>query len=145
MANKKILLVEDNINDRMLIERALQKANVSNELIVLSNGAEALQYFFSLDGIGGCPVEDLPVVVLVDLNLPKINGFEVLRRMRSEKKTKLIPVVVFTSSNEEQDIVNSYHLGANSFVCKPIKFDEFIEAIRLLGLYWLVINKTATD
>ena len=141
VGNKKILLVEDNPDDVMLTKRALQKANIAAELIVVENGVETLKYFFGEDGTGGCPVTDLPVVVLLDLNLPKANGLEVLRRMRAEGKTKLVPVMALTSSNEEKDIINSYHLGANSFIRKPVNFNDFTEAIRLLGLYWLVINQ----
>jgi two-component system, response regulator len=141
VGNKKILLVEDNPDDVMLTKRALQKANIANELIVVENGVETLKYFFGEDGTGGCPAADLPVVVLLDLNLPKVNGLEVLRRMRAEGKTKLVPVMAPTSSNEEKDIINSYHLGANSFIRKPVNFNDFTEAIRLLGLYWLVMNQ----
>jgi two-component system, response regulator len=141
LGNKKILLVEDNSDDVMLIRRALQKANIVNELIVVGNGVEALNYFFGEDGTGGCPAADLPVVILLDINLPKINGFEVLRRMRAELKTRLVPIVALTSSNEEKDIVNCYRFGANSFIRKPVNFNEFIETIRLLGLYWLEINQ----
>ena len=140
MESKKILLVEDDPNDIELIKRALQKANIKNELIIATDGVEALNYFFG-DGNSGCSSNDLPAVVLLDLKLPKVNGFEVLRRIRGEEKTKLIPTVVLTSSNEEKDIIMSYNHGANSFVRKPVRFDEFTEAIRLLGLYWLVINQ----
>ena len=141
MEKKKMLLIEDNLNDVELTKRALQKSKIGNELMVLEDGVEALKYFFGANGKNGCSTEDLPVVVLLDLNLPKVNGLEVLRGMRANEKTKLVPVIVLTSSNEEKDIITSYHLGANSFVRKPVKFNEFAEAIRLLGLYWLVVNQ----
>ena len=145
MDTKKILLVEDNPNDVELTRRALQKSNICNELTVAEDGVEAVKYFFGEDGKSGCSIEDLPVVVLLDLNLPRISGLDVLRRMRANEKTKLIPVIVLTSSNEEKDIISSYHLGANSFVRKPVKFVEFAEAIRVLGLFWLVINQSCPN
>jgi two-component system, response regulator len=145
LENKKILLVEDNPNDIELTKRALQKSNILNELIVAEDGVEGLKYFFGEGGNGGCLVEDLPVVVLLDINLPRVNGLDVLRRLRTHEKTKLLPVIILTSSNEEKDIITSYNLGANSFVRKPVKFSEFAEAIRLLGLYWLVINQPAPN
>ena len=145
MENKKILLVEDNHNDIDLTKRALKKSNILNELIVAEDGVEGLKYFFGEDGKGGCSVEDLPVVVLLDINLPRINGLDLLRRLRTHEKTKLIPMIILTSSNEEKDIITSYNLGANSFVRKPVKFDEFAEAIRVLGLFWLVINQPAPN
>jgi two-component system response regulator len=145
MERKKILLVEDNPNDVELTRRALLKANVSNGLTVVEDGVEALKYFFGEDGKSGCAAEDLPVVVLLDLKLPKVDGLEVLRRLRTSDKTKLVPVVVLTSSNEEKDVVASYDLGANSFVRKPVKFAEFAEAIRQLGLYWLILNQPAPN
>jgi two-component system, response regulator len=145
MEGKKILLVEDNPRDVELTRRALQKSNVTNGLIVVEDGVEALKYFFSEDGKSGCAIEDLPVVVLLDLKLPRVDGLEVLRRLRADEKTKLVPVVVLTSSNEEKDIIASYDLGANSFVRKPVKFSEFAEAIRQLGLYWLILNQPAPN
>ena len=141
MENNKILLVEDNPGDVELTKRALQKSNVTNGLIVAKDGVEALNFFLGEDGKSGCSVEELPVVVLLDLKLPKIDGLEVLRRMRANEKTKSVPVVVFTSSNEEKDIIDSYNFGANSFVRKPIKFAEFAEAISQLKLYWLILNQ----
>jgi two-component system response regulator len=143
--NKKILLVEDNPKDVELTRRALIKAKVTNGLMVVEDGVEALRYFFGEDAQSGCAVEDLPVVVLLDLKLPRVDGLEVLRRMRSHEKTKLIPVVVLTSSSEEKDIIASYDLGANSFVRKPVRFNEFAEAIRQLGLYWLILNQPAPN
>ena len=145
MENKKILLVEDNQNDIDLTKRALKKSNILNELIVAEDGVEGLKYFFGEDGKGGCSVEDLPVVVLLDINLPRINGLDLLRRLRTHEKTKLIPMIILTSSNEEKDIITSYNLGANSFVRKPVKFDEFAEAVRVLGLFWLVINQSCPN
>lgn len=141
MDNKMILLVEDNPSDVELTRRALQKANIANELVVVEDGVEALKYFFGEDGSGGCPADGLPVVVLLDLKLPRVDGLEVLRRLRSEAKTKLLPVVVLTSSGEQKDLVASYDLGANSYVRKPVKFTEFAEAVRQLGLYWLILNE----
>jgi CheY-like chemotaxis protein len=145
LESKKILLVEDNPRDVELTKRALQKSNVTNGLMVVEDGVEALKYFFGEDGKSGCSIDDLPVVVLLDLKLPKVDGLEVLRRLRADDKTKLIPVVVLTSSNEEKDIVASYDLGANSFVRKPVKFSDFAEAIRQLGLYWLILNQPAPN
>ena len=145
MENKKILLVEDNPNDVELTKRALKKSNILNELIVAEDGIEALNYFFGEDSHGGCATEELPVVVLLDLNLPRVNGLDVLRRMRESEKTKFVPVIILMSSNEEKDIISSYGLGANSFVRKPVKFNDFAEAIRLLGLYWLVLNLSAPN
>ena len=141
MESKKILLVEDNPNDVELTKRALKKSNIGNELIVANDGVEALNYFFGEGDNGGCASDELPVVVWLDLNLPKVNGLEVLRRLRANEKTKFVPVIILTSSNEGKDIISSYDLGANSFARKPVKFNEFAEAIRLLGLYWLVINQ----
>jgi two-component system, response regulator len=128
-----------------LTKRALQKSNVANELKVVEDGVEALKFFFGEDGKSGCATEDLPVVVLLDLKLPRVDGLEVLRRLRTEEKTKLIPVVILTSSSEEKDIMGSYNLGANSFVRKPVKFSEFAEAIRQLELYWLILNQPAPN
>lgn len=142
---QKILLVEDNPKDVELTRRALEKANISNGIKVVEDGVEALEFFFGKDGKSGCAGEECPVVVLLDLKLPKVDGLEVLRRLRTEEKTKRIPVVVLTSSSEEKDIIASYDLGANSFVRKPVKFSEFAEAIRQLGLYWLILNQPAPN
>jgi two-component system, response regulator len=141
----KILLVEDSLKDIELTKRALLKANVSNEIKVVEDGVEALKYFFGEDGCGGCAKDECPVVVLLDLKLPKIDGLEVLRRLRASEKTKRIPVVILTSSSEESDLIASYNLGANSFVRKPVKFADFAEAIRQLGLYWLILNQPAPN
>ena len=142
---QKILLVEDNPKDIELTKRALQKANVSNGIKVLEDGVEALKFFFGEDGRSGCADDECPVVVLLDLKLPKVDGLEVLRRLRASEKTKRIPVVILTSSNEESDIITSYNLGANSFVRKPVKFTDFAEAIGQLGLYWLILNQPAPN
>ena len=142
---QKILLVEDNPKDVELTKRALEKSNVSNGIKVVEDGVEALKFFFGEDGKSGCADEECPVVVLLDLKLPKVDGLEVLRRLRAEEKTKRIAVVVLTSSNEEKDIIASYDLGANSFVRKPVKFAEFAEAIKQLGLYWLILNQPAPN
>jgi two-component system response regulator len=142
---QRILLLEDNPRDVELTRRALQKANVSNGIRVVEDGVEALNFFFGEDGKSGCADEECPVVVLLDLKLPKVDGLEVLRQMRANEKTKRIPVVVLTSSSEEKDIVASYDLGANSFVRKPVKFNDFAEAIRQLGLYWLILNQPAPN
>jgi len=145
LENKKILLVEDNDNDVELTKRALKKSHILNELIVANDGVAVLNYFFGEDSNSGCAIDDLPVVVLLDLKLPKIDGLEVLRRMRANEKTKVVPVVVLTSSNEQKDIINSYGFGANSFIRKPVKFSEFAEAIEQLELYWVVFNLTAPN
>jgi CheY-like chemotaxis protein len=145
MENKEILLVEDNIKDIELTKRALQKSNVTNKMVVAEDGVEALKYLFGEDNNSGCDFKNLPVVILLDLKLPKVDGLEVLRRIRECDKTKLIPVVVLTSSDEEKDIMASYNLGANSFIRKPVIFNDFVEAIRHLGLYWLILNKPAPN
>jgi len=141
--NQVILLVEDNPNDVKLTERALKKANIANALVVAQDGVEALEYLFGSEGKPGRGGEDLPVVILLDLKLPRIDGLEVLRRIRAEEPTRRLPVVVLTSSIEEADVVRSYDLGANSYVRKPVRFTEFAEAIQQLGLYWLVLNHPA--
>lgn len=137
IAEKKILLVEDNPKDVELTRRALTRANIANVLVVASDGVEAIEYLL---GNSITPPE-LPVVVLLDLKLPRIDGLEVLRRIRAEQRTKTLPVVILTSSNEEKDIVGSYNLGANSYIRKPVKFNDFADAIKQLGLYWLVLNQ----
>jgi two-component system, response regulator len=143
MSQRAILLVEDNPDDEALTVRALKKNNITNELIVARDGAEAIDRLFgSADG-SVTPVR--PSVVLLDLKLPKIDGLEVLRRLRGDPRTRLTPVVVLTSSREEEDRVQSYSLGANSFIRKPVDFSQFSEAVRQLGLYWLVLNEPPTD
>ena len=141
MKKRTILLVEDNPDDVELTLRALKKYNVSNEISVARDGAEALDYLFATGSYAERDVTDMPAVILLDLKLPKVDGLEVLQRMRADERTKLIPVVVLTSSKEERDMVNSYKLGANSYVQKPVNFNQFIEAAQQLGLYWLVINE----
>jgi len=136
---KTILLVEDNPDDVELTLRALKKNNIANEVIVARDGQEALDFLLGQDG------RDLPEVVLLDLKLPKVDGLEVLRRVRDKERTKLLPVVVLTSSNEDRDIVSSYNLGANSYIRKPVDFEQFIEAVKQLGLYWLVLNETPPE
>lgn len=142
MSKKSILLVEDNEDDIALTLRALEKNNIGNEIIVARDGVEALDYLFRRGKYADRNHELLPQVILLDLKLPKLSGLEVLERLRNEKLTKYVPVVVLTSSAEESDLVRSYDLGANSFVRKPVDFNEFLEATRQLGLYWLVINRT---
>lgn len=141
MAGGEILLVEDNPDDVDLTLRAFQRSRVRNEVIVARDGAEALDYLFSTGAHANRPTGEMPEVILLDLNLPKLHGLEVLKRLRADDRTRLLPVVVLTSSTEEQDIVRSYHLGANSYVRKPVDFAQFVEAARQLGLYWLVLNK----
>jgi CheY-like chemotaxis protein len=141
MDDKIILLVEDNADDEVLTLRALKKNNISNEVVVARNGVEALDYLFGTGTYAGRNLNIVPQVVLLDLKLPKLDGLEVLRRMRADEHMKLLPVVVLTSSDEEQDRFNSYGLGANSYVRKPVDFNQFSEAVRQLGLYWLVVNQ----
>jgi two-component system response regulator len=131
-----ILLIEDNPDDVALTMRALQRNNIRNEVLVASDGEEALEYLLPDDGV---PLR--PALVLLDVNLPKLGGLEVLRRIREDDRTVMLPVVVLTTSNEERDIVDSYRLGANSYVRKPVVFGEFVEAARVLGLYWLLVNQ----
>ena len=141
MKDKIILLVEDNPSDIGLTRRALEKHRITNELVVAENGQEALDYLFGAGTHAGRNVTDLPTVVLLDLKLPKLNGLEVLRRIRENPRTKWLPVVILTTSKDEQDIINSYELGANSYIRKPVDFHQFAEALRQLGLYWLVLNE----
>jgi two-component system response regulator len=136
-----ILLVEDNADDEDLTLRALKKNNITNEVVVVRDGAEALDYLFGTGNYHGRDTGILPQVVLLDLKRPKIDGLEVLARLRSDKRTKLLPVVILTSSNEEQDLLRGYDLGANSYVRKPVDFAQFTEAVRNLGLYWLLLNE----
>jgi two-component system response regulator len=139
--NKVILLVEDNPDDEALTLRALKKNNIKNEVVVARDGAEALEFLFGTGKYAGRNADVIPQVVLLDLKLPKVEGLEVLRQVRADKRTKLLPVVILTSSNEEQDRIQGYGLGANSYVRKPVDFSQFLEAARQLGLYWLVLNE----
>ena len=139
--NKVILLVEDNPDDEALTLRALKKNNIGNQVIVARDGAEALDYLFGAGEYSGRDVDLTPQVILLDLKLPKIDGLQVLRQLRAHEVTKLLPVVILTSSNEERDRLAGYELGANSYVRKPVDFNEFIEAVRQLGLYWLILNE----
>ena len=138
-----ILLVEDNPDDEELTMRAFEVSKLTNEIVVARDGMEALDYLFATGAHAGRDPEQLPQVVLLDLNLPKIDGLEVLRQIRADARTRRLPVVVLTSSGEERDIVQSYDLGANSFVRKPVDFFRFIDAAQQLGLYWLVLNSPA--
>lgn len=141
MNKKTILLVEDNPDDEALTLRALKKNNLLNEIVVAHDGAEALDYLFATGPYAGGKTPNGPQIVLLDLKLPKVNGLEVLRRIRADERTRRIPVVILTSSKEEQDLMRSYDLGANSYVRKPVAFEEFTEAVRQVGLYWLLLNE----
>ncbi|WKZ34205.1 MAG: response regulator [Anaerolineales bacterium] len=141
MEDKLILLVEDNPDDEALTVRALKKNNIGNNLVVVRDGAEALDFLFGTGAHATREFQNLPQVVLLDLNLPKVGGLEVLRRIRETESTRLLPVVILTSSKEEQDLIMGYSLGANSYVRKPVDFIQFVEAVRQLGLYWLVLNE----
>jgi CheY-like chemotaxis protein len=141
LATNSILLVEDNPDDEALTLRAFRKNNVTNEVVVARDGAEALDYLFGTGTYADRDVTVLPQVVILDLKLPKIDGLEVLRRLRAAPQTKLLPVVILTSSNEERDRLQGYGLGANSYVRKPVDFAEFVDAVRQLGLYWLLLNE----
>lgn len=134
MGMQLIVLVEDNPDDQALTIRALRKQNVANEIVVLQDGVEALDFLLS-------PDKPIPHLVLLDLKLPKLDGMQVLRRLRSEPRTQLLPIVVLTSSDEERDVIDGYRLGANSYIRKPVDFNQFSEAVRHLGLYWLVLNQ----
>jgi two-component system response regulator len=138
-----ILLVEDNSDDEALTLRALKKNNIKNEVVVAHDGVEALDFLFGTGPHAGRDLTVMPHVTLLDLKLPKVDGLQVLRRVRAHERTRLLPIVILTSSNEEQDRINGYGLGANSYVRKPVNFADFIEAVRQLGLYWLVLNEPA--
>jgi len=137
----EILLVEDNPHDAELALRALKKQGLANQVQLLQDGAEALDFFFGVDASGERKVNHRPKVILLDLKLPKVDGLEILRRLKADSRTKSIPVVVMTSSQEEQDIVESYRLGVNSYIVKPVDFDKFAQSVADLGLYWLLLNK----
>jgi two-component system, NarL family, invasion response regulator UvrY len=143
MENKVILLVEDNARDEALALRALKRSNIMNEVVVARDGSEALDYLFGSGNYAGRDPNATPQLILLDLKLPKVNGLEVLRKIRSDERTRHLPAVIFTSSNQEKDLINSYNLGANSFVRKPVAPDQFLEATKQLGLYWLGLNQVA--
>lgn len=141
MTESVILLVEDNANDELLTLRALRKHNIENKVVVARDGADALDYLFSRGAHANRQPADPPDLILLDLNLPKVGGLEVLRQLRADERTKLIPVVILTSSSEDRDLLGGYTEGANSYVVKPVNFAQFSDAVRQLGLYWLVLNK----
>ncbi len=140
--SKVVLLVEDSPDDVVLILRAFRKYNIMNEVVVASDGAEALDYLFGKGKYAGRDMSNSPEVVLLDLKLPKVDGLEVLQRLRADERTKHLPVVILTSSNEERDLIKGYKLGANSYVQKPVEFTQFSEAVGRLGIYWLLLNKS---
>ncbi|HAJ57462.1 MAG TPA: two-component system response regulator [Candidatus Omnitrophica bacterium] len=141
MHNRNILLVEDNLDDVELTLRAFKKNNIANEIIVVNDGVCALDYLFGQGKYKGRNIEDIPQVILLDLKLPKLDGHEVLRRIRADELTRLLPVVIMTSSKEEQDLIESYKNGANSYVRKPVDFNQFVDAVKQLGFYWLLLNE----
>jgi two-component system, response regulator len=141
-SSKFILLVEDNGDDELLMLRALQRNRILNEVVVVRDGVEALDFLFATGSHQGRSVSELPQVVFLDLKLPRVDGLEVLRRIRADTRTRVLPVVVLTSSKEEEDVATSYSLGANSYVRKPVDFIQFTEAIRTLGLFWLLLNES---
>lgn len=143
MEKKIVLLVEDNPDDEELTRLAFDECHLANELIVVRDGQEALDYLFSTGKHAGRDAAEMPQVVLLDLKLPKVDGLEVLQRLRSDERTKRLPVVVLTSSKEEQDLIDSYSLGASSYIQKPVDYLQFVEAVRQLGLYWLVLNQVS--
>lgn len=143
ISEKPILLVEDNPDDVELTTRALEKSRISNELVVARDGVEALDYIYGRGIFAGRDHDAMPQVILLDLNMPRMDGLEFLRRIRADEKTRLLPVVVLTTSNDDRDKIESYKLGANSYVRKPVDFNQFVEAVQQLGLYWMVLNKTA--
>lgn len=141
MKNQVILLVEDNPDDEMLALRAFKKNNITNEIVVARDGVEALDYLFGNAGYAGRDTSHQPALILLDLKLPKMDGLEVLKALRADARTRLIPVVVLTTSKEEDDLLKSYTFGANSYIRKPVDFNQFIDAVRQVGLYWLVLNE----
>jgi two-component system response regulator len=141
MNEKTILLVEDNPDDERLTLRAFKKSNILNDVVVARDGVEALDYLFATGAHAGRDANSLPQVMLLDLNLPRLGGLDVIKRVRADERTKLLPIVVLTSSKQDEDIVRSYTLGANSFVRKPVEFDEFAQAVKTLGLFWLILNE----
>ena len=140
-----ILLIEDNPDDEALAVRALRKRNIGNPIVVCHDGAEALEYVFGTGKFAGRNPTDFPAVTMLDLKLPKVDGLTVLQRIRADERTRQMPVAILTSSNLEEDLIRGYELGANSYVRKPVKFELFIEAIRRLGVYWLLLNEPPPD
>ncbi len=143
MQNKVVLLVEDNPDDEALTLRALRKHNLANEIVVARDGQQALDYMFGEGEYANRDCSQLPQVILLDLKLPKVDGLQVLKKLRQNDQTRYVPIVVLTSSSQEQDMMQSYDLGANSYVRKPVDFEQFLEAARQLGLYWLVLNEVS--
>jgi two-component system response regulator len=141
LPKRAVLIVEDDPDDEELALRALKKNNIANEIVVVRDGAEALEYLFSTGAYQDRDTSEMPEVILLDLKLPKVDGLEVLKRLRADRRTESIPVVVLTSSDEQRDVVESYKLGANSYVRKPVDFDQFMKAVEELGLYWLLLNE----
>jgi two-component system response regulator len=139
--NKTILLVEDNESDEKLTRVAFKKSHIETQIVVVRDGAEALDYLLGTTAEGSS--RDLPTLVLLDLNLPRIGGLEVLRRLRAEERTRLLPIVILTGSKEEEDLIGGYSLGANAYVRKPVEFEQFVEAARTLGVFWLILNEQA--
>jgi len=140
--NKKILLIEDNPDDIELTLRAFKKNNIMNEIVVKSDGVQALDYFFGKNGIAQKKGDELPILILLDLKLPRIDGIEVLKKIRKDERTKLIPVVILTSSKEPSDLLGCYRLGCNSYIRKPVDFTLFTDMVRQLGFYWLILNES---
>jgi CheY-like chemotaxis protein len=141
MKEKAILLVEDNPDDIALTIRAFRKSNIMNDIVQAHDGSEALDYLFGTGQYAGRDLSIMPTLILLDLKMPKVDGLEVLRRLRANEQTRLLPVVILTTSKEDQDIIDGYALGANSYVRKPVDFNQFVEAVRQLGLYWFVLNE----
>lgn len=145
MKNNIILLVDDNPDDVFLAQRALKKSNIANEVVVAMNGEEALDYLFGTGKYAGRNLREMPVVILLDLKMPKLDGFEVLKQVRGNPITKLLPVVILTASKEDVDLVKSYVTGCNAYVSKPVDFNQFADAVKQLGLFWLVLNQTPSS
>ena len=145
MNESTILLVEDNPDDRALTLRVFRRANIANPVVVANDGVDALDYLFGTGAYAGRDTSEMPQVVLLDLKLPKLNGLQVLQRIRADPRTKFLPVVILTSSREEQDRTEGYALGTNSYICKPVDSVQFADAVRSLGLYWLVLNQSAPE
>jgi two-component system response regulator len=143
MSQPIILLVEDNADDELLTVRAFNRSNIANEVVVVRDGVEALDWLFCTGDHAGRDASIVPQLILLDLKLPRLDGLEVLRRIRADERTALLPVVVMTSSQQDEDVIRSYELGANSYLRKPVDFDRFVEAAKSLGMYWLVLNTSA--